>query len=441
MPWLDAAVRIRLFVGLLFVAGHARLPAPRPPPADPDRPFLIPWPIAALAFYLGEVNVVVIHFLRERHSFSLSELPGVIGLFLLTPTDYCLALHGRRRRRAPDRPTPAGDQARLQLRPVRGLAVVAPSVFHTIAGPHDPPGPQEWLAAFASSGATAVLGAVLVATVISLSGGAPQFKKLPEMIGFSGMVAMANTSLALLAVMVLWIDPRSAILLAVPTAIVFLAYRAYIAEREKHERLELLYESSRLLHYAPELDSAIAALLEHARRMFRAERAELVLFPDPLGDGALRSTAGNAAGTRRCSRSRSRSPTRCASASATSRPPSTRARRRPGPPPRHGQEAMIGPLVGERGVLGAITIINRLGEGSRFEADDLRLLETVANQAAVALENGQLEQSLHELSLLKEQLRHQAYHDALTGLANRPLFVEEVERRLAGATDAPPPRP
>jgi diguanylate cyclase (GGDEF)-like protein len=100
---------------------------------------------------------------------------------------------------------------------------------------------------------------------------------------------------------------------------------------------------------------------------------------------------------------------------------------------------MVGPLVGERRVFGAITIINRLGEGSRFESDDLRLLETVANQAAVALENGQLEQSLHELSRLKEQLRHQAYHDPLTGLANRTQFVEEVERRLEPAVEGTTP--
>jgi diguanylate cyclase (GGDEF)-like protein len=95
------------------------------------------------------------------------------------------------------------------------------------------------------------------------------------------------------------------------------------------------------------------------------------------------------------------------------------------------REAMVGPLVGEGGVIGALTIINRLGEGTSFEPDDLRLLETVANQAAVALENGQLEQSLHELSRLKEELRHQAFHDSLTGLPNRPAFVEEVERRLS----------
>ena len=100
---------------------------------------------------------------------------------------------------------------------------------------------------------------------------------------------------------------------------------------------------------------------------------------------------------------------------------------------------MIGPLVGEHGVFGALTIINRLGEGTSFEPDDLRLLETVANQAAVALENGQLEQSLHELSRLKEELRHQAFHDSLTGLPNRPAFVDEVELRMSlAAADEPP---
>ena len=90
-----------------------------------------------------------------------------------------------------------------------------------------------------------------MATAISLSGGAPQLRLLPQMLSFSEMVAMANSSLATLAVMIIWFDPRSIILLAVPTAVVFVAYRAYIREREKHERLELLYESSRLLHYAP----------------------------------------------------------------------------------------------------------------------------------------------------------------------------------------------
>ena len=42
-----------------------------------------------------------------------------------------------------------------------------------------------------------------------------------------------------------------------------------------------------------------------------------------------------------------------------------------------------------------------------------------------------MEQSLNELTALKEQLRHQAYHDALTGLPNRTLFTEHVAQALS----------
>jgi diguanylate cyclase (GGDEF)-like protein len=394
-------------------------------------PFAVPVLIAAAAFYLGEINVVSVHFRRERHAFSLSEVPGIMGLFLLAPNEYLVAyLVGSGAALLADRGQSLVKGA-FNLTHFAVSAVVALAVFSALASGAGRPGPQDWLAAFAATAATSIIGSLLVATVISLSGGAPQFQKLGEMVRFGLMVSLANTSLALLAVTVMWIEPLAAVLLAVPIGIVFLAYRAYVAEREKHERLELLYESSRILHHSPELDSALSALLDHARSMFRAERAEILLFPDPADEETLR-TASVADGSdermtpvsvplddpirRRVSLERRAFfdvPT-----SAWSRP-TERIR-----------GAMISPLVGERGLIGAISIVNRLGEGSRFGEDDLRLLETVANQAAIALENGQLEQSLAELSRLKEQLRHQAYHDALTGLANRPLFVEEVERRL-----------
>ena len=47
-------------------------------------------------------------------------------------------------------------------------------------------------------------------------------------------------------------------------------------------------------------------------------------------------------------------------------------------------EAMIAPLKGERGLIGAMTIIDRLTQGARFDVDDVRLLETIANQAALS---------------------------------------------------------
>src|SRR5207253_3087570 len=76
-----------------------------------------------------------------------------------------------------------------------------------------------------------------------------------------------------------WTAPSSIWLLAIPSATLFLAYGAYASEREKHERLELVYQSSRILQHSPELDVALLALLDHARMMFRAELAEALLLP------------------------------------------------------------------------------------------------------------------------------------------------------------------
>ena len=85
--------------------------------------------------------------------------------------------------------------------------------------------------------AAVVIGALTIATAISLSGGAPQFQKLPEMLKFGLVVALANTSLALLAVSVMWVNLSAVLLLLIPLVTIFLAYRAYLSEREKHSAL------------------------------------------------------------------------------------------------------------------------------------------------------------------------------------------------------------
>ena len=53
---------------------------------------MIPWPLVAAGFCLAELKVVTVHFRREKHSFSLSEFPAVIGLFTLTPAEYLMAM-------------------------------------------------------------------------------------------------------------------------------------------------------------------------------------------------------------------------------------------------------------------------------------------------------------------------------------------------------------
>src|SRR4029079_15455156 len=50
---------------------------------------------------------------------------------------------------------------------------------------------------------------------------------------------------------------------------------------------------------------------------------------------------------------------------------------------------------------------------------------------AAARQYDRLEQAVNELQSLQDQLHHQAYHDPLTDLPNRTLFMERVRKELA----------
>jgi PleD family two-component response regulator len=86
----------------------------------------------------------------------------------------------------------------------------------------------------------------------------------------------------------------------------------------------------------------------------------------------------------------------------------------------------IAVLQGERSWIGAITIGNPSGVVDRFCPEDVKLLETLANNTSVALENDRLGQTVWRLKQLQSELQHRASHDPLTDLANRSLFVQSV---------------
>jgi len=396
-----------------------------------DVPIWIPWPVLGLGFFLADLKVIEVHFRRETHAFSLSEIPAVVGLFFVPPEQYLIALLIGTGAALLITSRHSTVKTAFNLSNYFLVAVIAILIFRSMGRLDGAPEPPDWMAAFAAMLAATMISGLNIATAITLSGGAPQFRKLPEMLEFGGLVAIANTSLALLAVTILWYDPLSVWLLALPLITLFLAYGAYVSEREKHERLEMLYRSSRIMQHSPELDVALLALLDHAREMFRAELAEVVLDPSPEGGQVLRTTSLHEGRSEiMVPVDRAASQPDVESAIADRRPIFSTPDQTPGGRVMVIKRAMIAPLVGESGTIGTLTIANRLTEGTKFEDDDLRLLETLANQAAVALENGQLEQSLAELGRLKDELRHQAYHDPLTNLPNRSMFVEQVASRL-----------
>ena len=85
-------------------------------------------------------------------------------------------------------------------------------------------------------------------------------------------------------------------------------------------------------------------------------------------------------------------------------------------------------------MIGTIMLANRFGIERGYGPEDLRLLEALANNASVALQFDRLEQAVTRLRTLQEQLQHQAYHDPLTDLPNRSLFMDRVKEELASGT-------
>jgi len=395
-----------------------------------DPAWRLPWWVMAPVFWAAEAQVIHFHFRRGAHTFSLNELPLVVGFFLATPLELVLAQAiGSAAALAINRRQPPVKLA-FNIGSFALSSVVGLLVFRSIgSGPLTDP--TRWLAAFVAVGISNVVGVVTVAMAISISEGSLGMRKLRQMVAVSTVVAITNTSIALLAVIIIVADSRAVWLLTLPIATLFLGYRAFIGAKQQHESLELLYESTRILQRTPELDSALVQLLYHSRTMFRAEQAEIVLFPSAAGDGYLITSVSEA-----------RTSVMAEASAAAWRPVHQHVLQ-------HGKafllnttsleleddrevrDAMIAPLGTDGGVVGVMVIANRLGDVSTFTAEDLRLFATVANHAGTALENGQLERSLAKLSVLQDELKHQAFHDGLTQLANRALFGESVNARLA----------
>jgi diguanylate cyclase (GGDEF)-like protein len=430
-----ASTRVWLLTGTLAIAMLALgLVLPARPPVS--LPFAVPWWLVAVLFFIVEARVVHLHIGRSAHSFSMSELPLVPGLFLLAPVELVvarvvgsgLALLTVRRQRS----------AKLAFNVVQfGVATTVALLVMGLAGGLDHGfGPLLWLGVYAAMLTENLVGVLCVSTAISLAEGTPQYRRIPEMLRIGIIVSMTNTSLALMALTVLWANPLAAVLFVAPFAAAALGYRAYISERQQHENLELLYESTRILQRSPQMDTALVALLTHARKMFRADVAEIALLPRRAGDDVLRTRVGPGGavdlmrpiGPAFADAAMSRAVTErraflLEDATDELGEPAGRARAR-------GGQSLVAPLIGESALVGAFVVSHRLNDISPFDREDLRLFEALANHTAVALENGQLEQSLERLSQLKDELHHQASHDALTGLVNRTLFGQIVAQRL-----------
>jgi signal transduction histidine kinase len=360
----------------------------------------VPWWALTALFCLGEILVVHVQFRRNAYSFSLSEIPLVIGLFASSPSELVMALV-------------FGSAISLIIHRRQSLlklmfnlshfaleACLALLIFHAF-GPQGPFDPMTWLAAFVTTFGVALVADFAVGGAISLNEGRMELQSIIQGLPFGKVVAATNTSIGLIGVMVLWDNAQAAWLLAVPAAILFFAYRIYTSQREQHERMEFLYESTHLLNRSLKMEASLPALLSQARNMFRAEIAEILLFA-PEGEAMLRTRLGPGEASEILVPIRL-DPTEGVWARIAAEGQSLLFTRPIAPERlrRHFAEqgirdAMVSPLRGTDGIVGMIMVGNRLGDVSTFDPNDLKLFEALANHASVSLENARLVQRLEE---------------------------------------------
>ncbi|HEU0337010.1 MAG TPA: EAL domain-containing protein [Gaiellaceae bacterium] len=404
---------------------------------DALEPGLAPIWVLALVFLGAELYVVHAESRTELIALTPHDAGIVLGLFLVAPSELLFAQlagaavallalrHGR---------------PRLVVTRLASLALgttVAVLVFTSISRLGDPAGPLGWVAALAA----AVTGTV-VATLASAAAGdaLPARERLRTALALAAAGSVAASSIALAAIALARNGDVAAILLLVPFVSCAVALRAYSSERRRLEHMRALYHSMRSVQRAPGLETGVAELLAETRRLLEAELAMVILLPSdpaaaplvatatargeqelhaaylaPVLDGAVRLVLGS--GSLLVLADREPAELRGLLAELATK------------------DALLVRLSGDSGARGVL-LVGGSGSVPEFTEDDLRLLETYAGHAGVLIENDRLEQSLTEVTELKEQLRHQAYHDALTGLPNRVLFAERVARAIRPGEEA-----
>jgi diguanylate cyclase (GGDEF)-like protein len=388
----------------------------------------IPWILFALLFCVAEGWRVYVHFRRNAHSFSLSELPLVLGLYFASPQTLLSArLAGAVvalwviRRHPP-------------IKVVFNLALYAIEVEVAVwlLSILDPmrlvATPASWAIMLGVIGVVAVLGFSLTAVVITLSEGRLSRPQLVRGYAFSIGAGLVNACLAIQAAAAISTDPAELWLLGLPLLGVAGAYLLYTTEYQKRQRIQHLYECSDLLQRAAVAETAVPELLAQISQVFRAEMAEVVLLPIATGTGRASTTSLRNGEVRKRDQEVDRFFLEGLLMAVGSE---TRARGISWEDASDGvrkwlerqdlKDAMLTSLWGDGALLGVLTVGNRMSDVGTFGTEDLTLFETFGAQTSVAVQNMRLDHTL----------TYQAFHDPLTHLANRVLFTDRLEHALS----------
>ena len=193
----------------------------------------------AVGFCVTEVWTIDLPFKSHRHSYSMAEIPAIVGLFFLEPSALILssmigmgaAFLGVRRQLG----------LKLVFNMCLQLAVVALQllVFGAIAASKEPTDASAIVAVYVAITATAVVSHVAVFSVISFMEGVWDKVLFGAGLIFGIGTQVTNASLGLIAVFLIDLDPRAFAILLLPLIVMYRAYQSLGKQVRAEERLRV----------------------------------------------------------------------------------------------------------------------------------------------------------------------------------------------------------
>lgn len=372
-------------------------------------------------FMVASFAALMFEVRRQAFTMTLVEIPLVLGLFFLPPVTLILArvlalVVAQARRRVP--------LVKLCFNLAsHGAETALASLIVVAVGPLETAGPRTWLALLAAVSAGVLLTIASVIGVITLVQGRLTSHDLARTVLPGIVVAGINITIGLVVLVILQQGPWSLFLLAALVACFVVAYRSYAQFRRQHQTLSDVYDLTSTIADTPHDGTLPDVLLGRVRELLQAEYATLwlpatgrhpeVLLSARVDDRGLVDLTGSPEAIRR----RVVETGETVAVSAKLGDDALRAVLSAS-----GTKDVIAvPLKAGSAVIGCLEVSNRLNDLTHFSEEDVRLLETVAAHVAVAVEN----------SRLVDRLRYDAYHDGLTGLANRRRLLAAVEESVA----------
>jgi diguanylate cyclase (GGDEF)-like protein len=417
-------------MALAIVAVSLVLPvAARPPVLGVGAP----WLAFVLLYALAEAFPIHLEVGRETHSFSLNEIPLVLGLALLTPGELlaaqtlgAAAALVLLRRQSP-------RKLAFNLASFAFSTAVAIHVYALLVDPSDPLGPRGWLAVYAAALMADMTSSLTVQSVIAIATG-----QRPHSTGINvrgELYTLANATLGLVGLILVVRQPDAAWLAGLLAVAMYAAYRVSVREQERRRRLMALHAATQGLQDSLSYAQVTRQVLGEARAMFGAEWAELILLPiedepasrlrvsedhgpvehvppdhiEVLWRGLV--MRGSAVGM----------DVRSASVGL-----------RPALEAEGIRELVAAPLPLDGGPA-LLVVANRMGHVGAWPQDEVPALETLAGHALVALRNSRL---MEDAATRAAESEHQARHDSLTGLPTRAWF-QELYRQATGGPGRP----